>query len=686
MVVTDPNAGQTDTVTVTPSDPANGTLGNLDGGSYDATTGVWSDTGTAAAVTAALDGLEFAPTINQVAPGLTVTTTFTIAATDTAGATATDSTTSVVATDVAVLPTITGTFPDWTTIDQASVAPFSRAVIADANPGQTETVTVTLSDTANGELYSPDGGGYDPATGVWSDTGTAAAVTAALNGLAFTPTINQVAPGLTVTTTFSMVVTDTAGGGATDSTTSVVATDVAVPPTVTGTFLGWTVTDQATITPFSGVAIADANSGQTEAVTVVLYDPPNGTLENLGGGSYDGTTGVYTDTGAAAAVTEALDGLVFSPTFGQAPVGQTVSTGFSINVTDSAGAFANDSTTRVITTEVPCYLRGTRIATPAGECAVESLAAGDLVLTRAGAARPITWIGHRRVDCRRHRRPHEVFPVRVRAGAFGDGLPGRDLRLSPDHAVFMYDALIPIRCVINGATVVQERAAVVSYFHVELPSHDVILAEGLPAESYLDLGNRGAFDNGGGAIVLHPDFGMRVWQREACAQLILGGPVLVAVKQRLLLQARLLGHAVTGDPGISVIANGRVLHSDVAAGRYRIVLPRSARHLRIRSRTWIPSHMRPVESDRRRLGVSIARVWLDRREVSLESPGLSRGWHEPEHSWRWTDGDAVLEVDGARELAFDVARTGTYWVNRSEDHDRESNWNGRASPPAACRR
>ena len=91
-------------MTVTLSAAANGTLSNLGGGSYNATTGVYTDTGTAAVVTTALDGLVFTPTVNQVAPGQTVTTSFTIADTDTAGGTATDSTTTVVATDMAVSP------------------------------------------------------------------------------------------------------------------------------------------------------------------------------------------------------------------------------------------------------------------------------------------------------------------------------------------------------------------------------------------------------------------------------------------------------------------------------------------------------------------------------------------------------------------------------------------------------
>ena len=106
--------------------------------------------------------------------------------------------------------------------------------------------------------------------------------------------------------------------------------------------------------------------------------------------------------------------------------------------------------------------------------------------------------------------------------------------------MFIYDGLIPIRLLVNGDTVAQEAVEEVVYYHVELEAHDVILAEGLPAESYLDLGNRGAFENGGGAVVLHPDFDSRVWDGEACAELILGGPVLGAVRQRLGLQAALL--------------------------------------------------------------------------------------------------------------------------------------------------
>jgi hypothetical protein len=90
-------------------------------------------------------------------------------------------------------------------------------------------------------------------------------------------------------------------------------------------------------------------------------------------------------------------------------------------------------------------------------------------------------------------------------------------------------------------------------------------------------------------------------------------------------------------------------------------LPAVSGNVRLLSRVWSPAQMRPASDDTRSLGVAIARLWLDRREVSLESPGLAAGWHAPEPDWRWTDGDARLTLAGVRELAFEVAMTGSYW-------------------------
>ena len=331
------------TLTVMLSAAANGTLSNLDGGNYDAASGVYTVSGSVADVNAALDGLVFTPTAGQ-----DVTTTFTITDAETGTAdSATDSTTTVTAAHIQPLA-ISGTVADQSVSDFGSIAPFGGVTIADPNDGQTETVTVTLSSTADGTLSNLGGGSYDAGTGVYTVTGSAGAVTAAVDGLVFTPTAEEVAPGQSVTTTFTLQDTDTLGASASDDTTSVVTTDVDMG--ITGAVAQQATTDHAVIAPFTGMAIVDVNAGATETVTVTLSAAANGALSNLGGGSYDAATGVYTDAGSAAAVSADLDGLLFTPSYQQAAAGQTVSTSFTIAATDSLGHSAADSTITVAAT------------------------------------------------------------------------------------------------------------------------------------------------------------------------------------------------------------------------------------------------------------------------------------------------------------------------------------------------
>jgi hypothetical protein len=194
-----------------------------------------------------------------------------------------------------------------------------------------------------------------------------------------------------------------------------------------------------------------------------------------------------------------------------------------------------DGNTVLGSTQAPCFLIGTRIATARGAVPVEELRVGDLARIAGGGFRPVQWIGSRRVDPARHPKPESVAPVRIRRGAFGIGIPHRDLFLSPDHAVFADGVLIPVKYLINGTAVSQDPAfGAIDYFHVELDRHDVLLAEGLPVESYLETGQRAAFDNGGPPMLLHPDFGARVWEAAGCAPLVVTGPKLNAVRCRLM--------------------------------------------------------------------------------------------------------------------------------------------------------
>lgn len=186
---------------------------------------------------------------------------------------------------------------------------------------------------------------------------------------------------------------------------------------------------------------------------------------------------------------------------------------------------------------VECFAAGTLIMTERGPIPVEQLRVGDRVRALpAESWEPIIWIGHRTLDCRRHPDPAKLRPVRIRAGAFGGNRPSRDLLLSPNHCVFVNGVLIPIKCLINRQTIRQVSVHRVTYFHVELARHSAILAEGLPAESYLDNGDRASFGNNG-VIQLFPDFsGYRHdinREANAFAPFVVHGAELDAVRQLL---------------------------------------------------------------------------------------------------------------------------------------------------------
>jgi hypothetical protein len=291
----------------------------------------------------------FDPANNRVAPTLTETTTFTISVDDGSGP-VTDNTTTVISTSVNDAPTIGGTVAGQAVNDNATISPFSGVTIGDVdNPAQTLNVSVTLDVAAKG-AFSTLNGFTDAGGGVYTFSGTAAAATAAIQGMVFDPTNNRVAPSLTETTTFTISVND-GSGPVTDNTTTVISTSINDIPTIGGTVASQAVNDNATISPFSGVTIGDVdNPAQTLNVSVSLDVAAKGDFTTLNGFT-DAGGGVYTFSGTAAAATTAIQGMVFDPTDNRIAPTLTETTTFTISVDDGSGP-VTDNTTTVISTSI----------------------------------------------------------------------------------------------------------------------------------------------------------------------------------------------------------------------------------------------------------------------------------------------------------------------------------------------
>ena len=412
------------------------------------------------------------------------------------------------------------------------------------------------------------------------------------------------------------------------------------------------------------VGFASAGSGVLEIRNVGAFQ---GTIVGLGESTGNTPTGTnYVDVNAA--VTGAsISGNNIILTGATGPLG-TLALGTAPPV-GAQVAWASDATlggTDIFLSSTVCYAAGTHLLTDQGDVAVEAIAEGMRLITLQDEARvplPVTWVGRMRVDLARHPRPETAAPIRIRRHAIAPNVPQRDLLVSPDHCLFLDGRLFVARSLMNGMSIVQDFSLpAITYSHIETERHAVALAENLPAETYLDTGNRAYFDNSGVALLLHPEFtvnaGLRCWQEDACAPLAVTPEEREPVWRRLADRAIAQGYAApqvetTTDPDLRLIVAGQDLRPLPArGGSYRFVLPRGAASVRLCSRAARPTAALPWIEDARTLGVSVARIVLrtgtQSQDIPVDHPGLRQGWWAVEADGaglsRWTNGDATLPL------------------------------------------
>jgi hypothetical protein len=226
-----------------------------------------------------------------------------------------------------------------------------------------------------------------------------------------------------------------------------------------------------------------------------------------------------------------------------------------LEITDTSGTeITLDLTGDLTVTDQPggaeietavCYLRGTRIFTPAGDIAVEKLNIGDPVVTLRNGYQKIKWIGRQNFARCFVAKNRDLMPVRIAAGALGPQIPKRDLFVSPGHSMLIGGVLVLAKFLVNGITITQDFAGDrIDYYQLEFETHDCVLAEGAWSESYADTpGLRGKFHNAAEFFLLYPDYQEPLHQT-LCAPRPMAGPALECLLRPIVARA-----AATINPG-----------------------------------------------------------------------------------------------------------------------------------------
>lgn len=408
----------------------------------------------------------------------------------------------------------------------------------------------------------------------------------------------------------------------------------------------------------SQLVFADYN--QTINTPITGYDAAS--VITIGSGNAPPTSATFTDNGNGTyTLTIAFDQYGNAITLTSVAFGPHSGPGTPTIVQNNDGSWSVLSGATGYNGQI-CYLAGTMILTPEGERAIETLEAGDQVTVyENGVTRTETILrvghAHATTGTTRHADVNAI-PVRVRAGALADGIPSRDLLVTPEHCMMLENSFIPVRMLVNGMTIVYDRSITeYDYYHVETARHSVLVANGALSESFLDAGHRpDALMQGSSVTRLHA----LSWEKDAAVPLVTDRAHVEPLFAAIALRAETLGYVppqaapvpdATNETHL-VLEDGTVLYPIRVRGeQFVFMLPEGCQSVRIISQAARPAdQIGPFVDDRRTLGALVgeATIWSGERTHRLSnhlSDPYADGWWSIESTEaRWTGGNARLEL------------------------------------------
>lgn len=341
-----------------------------------------------------------------------------------------------------------------------------------------------------------------------------------------------------------------------------------------------------------------------------------------------------------------------------------------------------------------CFLAGSMIRTPDGDCAVENIQIGDEVVTfdwknNADRVSPVVWVGKAHVSVRPDLPDDEAgYPVRILKNAVADGVPYKDMLITAEHCLFFENRFVPARMLVNGVSIFYDKSIrSYDYYHVETEHHSVITADGMLTESYLDTGNRRSFKQNGKVIGLGG--ATRNWVEDAAAPLgvdrSFAEPVFRALDERKhqveTTQKETKVPDMTNDPDLHLMTEAGAIIRPIrrTAGQYSFMVPSHTKSVRIMSRASRPSDViGPFVDDRRYLGVAVTELCL--LSAKCQYALMSQLWEDKPEGWYltgrsdclWTNGAALLPVGNYLSpnevslLSITILENNSYFLDESK--------------------